>query len=69
MANLPLLATMSSENDDEMEEILNGVADNSYGIVDLVESNQVEEALSAIDDMVEALGITRVYVEGKREKV
>ena len=69
MANLPLLSTMSSENDDEMEEILNGVSDNSYGIVDLVEANQIEEALAAIDDIVEAMGIARVYVEGKRGKV
>lgn len=65
---IPTLSTIEVHGDDEMEEALNSVADNSYLVVDTYEAKGYDEAISAIDDMIEALSHIRSFIEDRKKE-
>lgn len=65
---IPKISDENITDNDDVEQVLNTVADNSYLIVDAFESDGFEEAVAAIDDMIEGLGHVRAYIEETKKR-
>lgn len=52
----------------EMEDELNNISDTSYEVVDLVESGNLDEAISDIQTMRDNLTIIEAYIDSKRRQ-